>query len=175
MTDTTPDTTPEGDTASVEAAESRTAATDPAESVDAAGPTDTGDIGDSGDTETPPTNREARYRRRLRETEAERDQLVERLAVVQRGEAERLAAGHLADGADIWRDGAELAALLDEDGNVDPAKVKELATATAAAHPHWSRPAPPKGIRRNLNQSGATATNDRVDTSWSSVLRGANR
>lgn len=97
-------------------------------------------------------NREAaRYRRKLRDTETERDQanterdqLHTRLTAMQRAEVERLAADTLADPADVWRDGAELAGLLDDDGNVDPAKVTKAARTVRQAHPHWSKPRRPR-------------------------------
>ncbi len=97
--------------------------------------------------------------------------MAERLAVVQRGEAERVAAQHLADGADIWRDGATIDTLLDADGNLDTDAVIELAKATAAAHPHWVRRALPP-VKRGSLVSGASSPSDRLQPSWASVLRG---
>lgn len=127
-------------------------------------------------TEASPASREAaKYRRRLRETETQRDQLAERLSVLQRAEAERIAAEHLADGADIFRDGASIESLLDDDGNVDPVKVTELAAATAAAHPHWIKRALPPVIRRNDLASGASSRTDQSAPSWQQVLRRASK
>lgn len=116
----------------------------------------------------------AKYRRQLREAEAARDQLGERLAALQRGQAETLAREHLADGADLWRDGLDLAALLDHNGQVDAAKVAEAAQATVAAHRHWAAPRPPKrnpaGSGGGL-RSGATGRDDyRPAASWQKVL-----
>ncbi|MEX3644323.1 hypothetical protein [Mycolicibacterium porcinum] len=79
----------------------------------------------------------AKYRRKLRDTEAERDALQTRLEHVQRGEVERLVTDQLRDPADIWRDGAQIADLLDDNGNIDPAKVTTLAGAVLQAHAHW--------------------------------------
>lgn len=122
----------------------------------------------------------AKYRTKLRATEAERDTLTEqltamteRVAAMQRGDAERLAAEHLADGADLWRDGLELAAVLDEAGNLDPEKVQQAARATAAAHRHWATRPPVKRnpVGRGGFHSGATSPNlDPVATSWAKVL-----
>lgn len=116
----------------------------------------------------------AKYRTRLREVEGERDQLTERLATLQRGQAEALAREYLADPADLWRDGVELNALLDDDGNLDPGKVAEVAQATVAAHRHWAAQRPPKrnpaGSGGGL-KSGATGTdNYRQAPSWHKVL-----
>ncbi len=70
-------------------------------------------------------NREAaKYRRRLRDTEAERDQLAQRVESMQRTEVERLAAvALLKEPRALWAAGTELADLLAEDGTVDPEKV----------------------------------------------------
>lgn len=90
-------------------------------------------------------NREARYRRQLRDTEAERDTLRGQIAAMQRGEAERLAGTQLSKPAALWAAGTELTALLDDKGNVDPAKVaaaaETAATALGAAAPR-RRPLP---------------------------------
>ena len=124
------------------------------------------------DTASPASREAAKWRRKFREAEATIEKMTERLAVVQRGDAERIAAAHLADGADIWRDGADLDSVLDENGDVDPAKVAELAAATIAKHPHWkTRPLPPVIKRGGLN-SGASSPSDRLQPSWASVLRG---
>jgi hypothetical protein len=124
-------------------------------------------------------NREAaKYRTQLRDTEAQRDALTERLAVMQRREAERLASEHLADAADVWRDGLDVAELLDDDGNVDADKVAERAAAVAAAHPHWrTRPAAkrnPAATGGGL-QSGATGPGYARRPTWQSVIRGSER
>lgn len=125
------------------------------------------------DDERGAANREAaKYRRQLRDVEAQRDQLGERLAAMQQSQAETLAREHLADGADIWRDGLELSAVLDNDGNLDPAKVAAAAKATRTAHPHWAAPQPHKVIKRNQFASGATGRqlHDPAPTSWQKVL-----
>jgi hypothetical protein len=119
-------------------------------------------------------NREAaKYRRQLRDAEAQRDDLSDRLATLQRREAERLAAEHLADGADMWRGGLDLAALLDGDGNLDPNKVADAAHATRKAHPHWAAPRPhkrnPAGRGGGL-KSGATGSDEYRPTTWQKVL-----
>lgn len=86
-------------------------------------------------------NREAaKYRHRAKAAEAERDQIAERLTALQRAEVERLASAHLADGADFWRDGAQLADVLDADGNIDPDKIAATATGLLESHSHWRKP-----------------------------------
>ncbi|ODU14003.1 MAG: hypothetical protein ABS80_21260 [Pseudonocardia sp. SCN 72-51] len=124
---------------------------DPADDTDAAEPT-------ADDAPSGPAAQAAKYRVRLRETEAERDALSERLNTLQCREVERLAAEHLADGADLWLSGTELTALLDEDGNVDPERVSETATALVQSRPHWAakpRPGQPL-LRKGQLKSGAS-------------------
>jgi hypothetical protein len=135
----------------------------------------TGPGNNSADGDDRGGNREAaKYRRQLREAEAARDALNQRLSIMQRREAERLAADHLADGADMWRDGLDLAALLDDNGNLDSAKVADAAQAARKAHPHWAAPRPqrrnPAGSGGGL-KSGATGRDDyRPAASWQKVL-----
>ena len=131
--------------------------TDPTEN------TDNPDTSESGNTETDTPDGEqdngnkeaAKYRRRLRETEAERDTLKARLDVLQRNEVQRLVADRFADPADIWRDGATLEHLIDDDGNIDPTRVNDLATTLLDAHKHWGKTRQ-SGTR--AFQSGASVT-----------------
>lgn len=74
-----------------------------------------------------PTNREARYRRQLRDTEAERDQLAAQLDTLRRERAETLARGVIAEPAGLWAAGVTVADLLAEDGRIDPDKVTAAA------------------------------------------------
>ena len=67
---------------------------------------------------------------------------TERLAVLQRGEAERLAAGKLGAGADLWAGGIDLTSLLNEEGDIDPDLVAQAADRVIEAHPHWKKRAP---------------------------------
>lgn len=155
-------TTPDADAARVD-----TQTVDADAEVD----TDTG-TGEGGDDRGAASREAAKYRRQLRDTEAQRDQLGQRLAAMQRSQAETMAREHLADGADMFRDGLELTELLDEDGNLDPAKVTEAAKAARKAHPHWAAPRPIKRRSRGGIVSGAVSPDDalRVPPSWQGVL-----
>lgn len=80
----------------------------------------------------------AKYRRRLRDAEAERDALTGQLGAMRRTEAERVASKHLAAPGAMWAAGTDLADLLDDTGGIDPEKVKaaaENAQATLGAAP----------------------------------------
>ncbi|OKH86037.1 hypothetical protein EB75_09620 [Mycobacterium sp. ST-F2] len=111
--------------------ETPSATTDPGTPVEApsvaAEPPET-DSGIEGPDDGTGNREAAKYRRKLRETEAERDTLVQRLESMQRAEAERLAGEHLAKGVALWLGDTALADLLNGDGNVDPDKVAHRAS-----------------------------------------------
>lgn len=146
------DTTTVNDTATAAAdttaAEPDSAVTDTATTVDA----DTNDATDTGtgdDTEVDedqddagdgPGREAAKYRRRLREAETERDQLAAQVDALQRAEVERHAAAAELKPAALWSAGTQLADLLADDGTVDAAKVS---TAIGAAREQLGIPAPP--------------------------------
>lgn len=87
-------------------------------------------------------NREAAKRRRqLREVEAERDALRERLDSYDRAEVERLAADHLADPGDLWLS-TSIADLRSDDGALDTEKVAAELARVTAERPHWRKQPP---------------------------------
>ncbi len=114
-----------------------------------------------------PANREAaRYRRQLRDTEAKAAALSERVEAMQRREVERLAASEMTTPADLWLTGTELAGLLDDDGDVDAAKVKAAVGTVLEERPGWRLTSVPSfdgGIRTPAPTGGAD---------WQAVLRG---
>lgn len=75
----------------------------------------------------------AKYRRRLRDAEAERDALKGRLEAIQRQHVEHLAqsVGRIRPGA-LWASGVTLDMLLDGNGNVDAAKVEQACEEASA-------------------------------------------
>ena len=83
---------------------------------------------EQADEETTPA-REAKYRRRLRETEQERDDLGARVEALQRAEIERQAEAASVRVAALWASGVELSDLLAETGAVDSAKVEKAVRA----------------------------------------------
>jgi hypothetical protein len=101
------------------------------------------------------TPREQRYRQRAHTAEAERDQLSALVDGMRRAEVERLAAPRLADPSDVFRDGATLADVIDDEGRVDPGKLGALIDGLIDQHPHWVRPVAPY---RGPLFSGATNT-----------------
>lgn len=109
----------------------------------------------------------ARYRRRLRETETERDGISERLTGYQRREAERLAAATLSRPADLWLDGAEVGDLLDDEGQLDPEKV-----AATVAGVLTDRPQLEAGRVRPRPDHAQGGTGAATAHGWGDVLRG---
>ena len=114
------------------------------------------------------TSREAaKYRTRLRESEASLTAATERIAALQRAEAERLASTHLAEPGDVWAlGGKELADLLDpETGDVSAELVTALAESIAKARPGLRKPS------RAVDPSQGRGTDVRPSVSWDGLLK----
>jgi hypothetical protein len=78
----------------------------------------------------------ASYRRRLRETESERDSLRERLERYERDHVERIAAdAGLQVPADVWQFGASLDTLRDDEGGIDHDAVDGLVKEIVSDRP----------------------------------------
>jgi len=80
-----------------------------------------------------PSGKEAaKYRRRLREVEAERDRLAAQVEAIQRAEIERLSlAEHRVRGEALWAAGYTAGDLVDDDGRPDVSKVAAAANEVA--------------------------------------------
>lgn len=104
---------------------------------------------------TAPNREAAKYRTRLREVEAERDALRDRLDTVDRGRAEAMAAEgatRLHKGTDLWISGATLEDVRNEAGELDPAKVELIRDAVLAERPYlrqnkWGSSGIDQGVR----------------------------
>jgi hypothetical protein len=99
----------------------------------------------------------ASYRRRLRETETERDDLRGRLEGYERAEVERLAgdAGLQVPG-DVWTFGATLETLRGENGGIDPENVHELVKEIVKDRPGLqAKPVGDLGIGRGSGAAGS--------------------
>lgn len=124
---------------------------------------------ETADTTASKSSREAaKYRARLREVEAERDELTSQLTTWRKSEAQTMAASVLGDGADLWRDGLDVSDLVDESGLIDTDKVTAAAKAVGKLHPTWliGRSAPPKPP----GGSGAARGGESEETGWGKVL-----
>jgi len=128
--------------------------------------TTTDDAGSSGNAEA------AKYRRRLREVEAERDALSATLLAARRRDVERHARGHLADVDDAWTIGQwNVDEMLGEDGLVDDAKV---AAATSALIESRPRLAKGEDISGDFD-GGARSSASRPSADWQAILSGRSR
>ncbi|GAA3680789.1 hypothetical protein FB459_2876 [Yimella lutea] len=97
--------------------------------------------GTEGDERTEDDREAARYRRKLRAAEGERDTLRATVERLQRAEVERLAGVHLSKPEGLWAAGVSLADVLDEDGNADAEKITQ-ACRDASDRLGLSRPRP---------------------------------
>lgn len=120
-----------------------------------------GTADDTGDPATRARKEARRLRQRLRDTEAMRDELVGKLDTLAAERDDALAAADtararvtaaeqrraeetavtlgLVDGADLWRDGREIADFLDDDGRFDPGKVADTVRQIQSTTPHLVR------------------------------------
>jgi hypothetical protein len=117
--------------------------------------------GDERDEQGRYLSREAAsYRRRLRDAEAERDQLRAQLDHLQTAEVERLAgdAGLQVPG-DVWQFGAQLEHLRDETGSIHPEAVRDLVGEIVKDRPGLqARPVGDLGIGRGSAAAGTVQT-----------------
>lgn len=123
-----------------------------------------------------PGREAARYRRQLRDAEAERDRLAAALADRQHQDVTDIAADHLLDPADFLLVHTDLSDFLDDDGNVDEAKVAEAVEQMRETRPHWfkptERPGAPASKPREALRGGSDPTGTSTPTSWGDLLRG---
>jgi hypothetical protein len=94
---------------------------------------------DTGVTTDTANSEAARWRRQLRATEAERDQLAARLDAADRREVERLAADRFQDPRDVFAV-TSIDAMRGQDGTVDSEKVEAELERIATDRPHWLKP-----------------------------------
>lgn len=113
---------------------------------------DTEDQADDASAGDGPGREAARYRRRLRDAEAERDTLKATVESLQRAEVDRLATDAGLRPAALWANGAEVGELLNDDGTVD--QVKVAAAIAAARETLGIAPPPPRG--NFVKKEGAT-------------------
>lgn len=143
---------------------------DPTPAVDAVSPIGDTPAEPSETSESENGNAEAaKYRRRLRDTETERDTLAERVQRMQRTDVERHVGDRLAVAADLFDVGSvNLDDLLDQDGNVDPGLVDTAVYGLLEARPGLGKTARlPKGPTVTGHHSGGAT----AGTAWSDVLQ----
>lgn len=116
-----------------------------------------------------PGSEAAKYRRRLREAEAERDALRDRLNGANRREAERIASAHLAQADDLFAFDTRIDDLIGDDGLIDVERVETACAALIEARPGLRLPS-----RRPTFDGGARATST-PSRGWNDVLRQGRR
>ncbi|BBX70097.1 hypothetical protein [Mycolicibacterium psychrotolerans] len=121
-----------------------------------------------------PRTREAKYRKQLRDTEAERNSLKERLESRDRADVERMVVTKLTDPRDLWRADVSLADMVGDDGEIDTAKVDEAVANVIAAHPHWAVQRPNPAAPSSAVGFGASQPEiDDEPPTWQSVFQKA--
>lgn len=144
-------------------------ATDPGDPVDPAGqPAD--QTGEPDENDDKPGSEAAKYRRRLRETEQQRDQLSQRVETFQHAEVERQVADRLAQPGDLFRFGVTLADVLDDDGNVDDGLVETAVFGLLDARPGLAKQVTQQRGPRSLGQGIRTPATGAA-ASWADVVR----
>jgi hypothetical protein len=129
------------------------------------------DNGDERDDSGRYLSREAAgYRRRLRETESERDDMRTRLERYERAEVERLAGdAGLQVASDVWQFGATLDTLRDENNAIDADAVSGLVSEIVKDRPGLqARPQGDLGIGRG---AGAASTTTESKVGLSALLK----
>ena len=108
----------------------------------------------------------AKYRTRLRETEAERDHLATQVENLRRASVEDRLKTHRVPAAGFWASGVQLQDLLDEDGNLDDEAIK-TAAETAVETLGLER----AGARGPYVPKEGNVTNPRGNRSWEDAFR----
>lgn len=118
-------------------------------------------------------DQERKLRKRAQAAEAERDQLRARVDALTKRQVEQLVGSRLHNASDLWIS-TSVADLLDESGDVDPAKVEAAITELRAARPYL-------GPNAAAPASQVTFGAEKPDLegaqppSWQQVLQGAQR
>jgi hypothetical protein len=141
--------------------------------TDAAPPADPNPEGDpQPDTqpeppEPTPNSEAAKYRVQLREAEAQRDALAERITGYQRQECESAVADLLEQPGDLWDIAqADVTAFYNEDGTVNEAELRAAASALIDQRPRLAKPQGPRW--QNAGQGSRPVPGP---VGWDSVIK----
>jgi len=107
------------------------------------------------------------------ELQAQNEALSARIETMQRQHAERMVDGRLHKASDLWKYGVTVAELLDDTGNVDPAKLDAAITELRADAPYLGpNPAAPSA---QVTSAHAGVDESGNNTSFADLLRTAAR
>ncbi|OBF95714.1 hypothetical protein A5773_13900 [Mycobacterium sp. 852014-52450_SCH5900713] len=133
------------------------------------GPTDDAEGIDSEPHDSSPNAEAARYRRQLREVEAERDGLAERLQGHQRREVEAMVADLLDVPADLFDIGQVQASdFYNDDGTLNEGELRAAAGALLEERPRLGKPRPAGQRWQNFGQFAPPPP--QRGAAWSDVL-----
>lgn len=117
-----------------------------------------------GSNDLASTRREAAsWRQKFRDAESTIAAHEERIAGLQRADADRVIADRLVDPRDLWAV-TDVADLRDDDGALDQEKVTARIEALIEERPHWAKAAPatfPSGVR-GVPTSGTPSFGERI-------------
>lgn len=120
--------------------------------------------------EASPNSEAARYRRQLREVEAERDALAERLQGHQRREVEAMVADLLDVPADLFDIGqVQPSDFYNDDGTLNEAELRAAAGALLEERPRLGKPRPTGPRWQNFGQYAPPPP--QRGAAWSDVLK----
>lgn len=132
------------------------------EAVDQA---DTLAVEDTEDTKPDEGREAAKYRRRLRETEKERDALLETVAALRRAAIDTEVAGkHRIPTEGFWATGITVDQLLDDDGNIDTEKI------ATAARDATDRLGVRRPLRNHVPNEGASPASRSTRDNWTDAF-----
>lgn len=156
---TDPSAAPNGD-----AEPTNAAAADPREAPE-------GDPPEGESAESSPNSEAARWRRQLREVEAQRDALTDRVRGYQRRECESMVADLLDVPADLFDIGQiDITAFYDEDGTLNEGELRAAAGALLEERPRLGKPQPTGPRWQNFGQYAPPPP--ARGAGWSDVLKG---
>ncbi|MFC9997031.1 hypothetical protein [Nocardia sp. NPDC127526] len=136
-------------------------------------PTPTDDSDADSNASDNPNAEAAKWRRKLRTTEAELATVREQLGRYQRAAIELVAAKYLEVPADLFDIGlVDMAALLDENGDLDATKIHNAAEELLAKRPRLATVARRTGVRHPNWGQGQTGEVRRSGGSWNKLISG---
>ena len=142
-----------------------------ADEIDAVHTPVTPENSDRSDTSASPNREAAKYRTQLREKESQLTDAQTRIERFQRREVERIAAERLAQPADVLAFGAELSAMIGEDGEVDAELVGTAVTDLTTSRPGLAKGARPGPRHSDFGQGRTGASHAAPAAAWSDVIK----